>query len=330
MNDELVPLSGKIVLLDSEKVNEGSSVSYTKTVMLTNLELSTSDKVQVVISNEVKSYAGVRMAERYDSGSIDVTEPVKLAAPVASVSSGEVEKNTVVTLSAEDGAVIYYTTDGTTPSKTSKIYKTGLFISENITIKAIAVKTAMKDSNVLSVSYTVKDEDPDEDPRPAKVTATMNGKVITDNSTGSAGYLKFTTATPGAQIYYTTNGNCAMTDEKNRILYEGPIYLEAGKTYYFRVRAYLDGRWSDGLPLHITVKPSDGGTTVPVEPPTPGDTTDPNEPSKPDEPDDSTESSGSDLPGNGVLNPPTGISLSLGIVLLSGAIVVVTCRKKNK
>ncbi|MCI5578543.1 MAG: chitobiase/beta-hexosaminidase C-terminal domain-containing protein, partial [Oscillospiraceae bacterium] len=170
LNDELVPLSGKIVLLDSEKVNEGSSVSYTKTVMLTNLELSVSDNVQVVISNEVKSYAGVRMAERYDSGSIDVTEPVKLAAPVASVSSGEVEKNTVVTLSAEDGAVIYYTTDGTTPSKTSKIYKTGLFISENITIKAIAVKAGMKDSDVLSVSYTIKDEDPDEDPRPAKVT----------------------------------------------------------------------------------------------------------------------------------------------------------------
>lgn len=319
VNDELVTLSGKIVLADSEKVNEGSSVSYTKTVMLKNLKLSTSDKVQVVINNEVKSYAGVRMAERYDSGSIDVTEPVKLAAPVASVSSGEVEKNTVVTLSAEDGAVIYYTTDGTTPSKTSKIYKTGFIISENITIKAIAVKTGMKDSDVLSVSYTVKDEEPDEDPRPAKVTATMNGKEITDNSTVSAGYLKFTTATPGAQIYYTTNGNCAMTDEKNRILYEGPIYLEAGKTYYFRVRAYLDGRWSDGLPLHITVE-SSGGGTVPVEPPTPGETDVPDDPSKPDDPGKPDEPS----------NPDTGVVVSYVAAVIAGATVVVTRRKKNK
>lgn len=70
----------------------------------------------------------------------------------------------------------------------------------------------------------------DDSDRPEKVVATMNGKVITDNSTVSAGYLKFETATEGAKIlYYTTNGNCPIADTENRIEYKRPIYLEAGK-----------------------------------------------------------------------------------------------------
>ncbi len=263
VNDALVILdSNNVILADSEKVNADSEISYTKTVKLAYAGLTTSDKVQVVINTNVKSYAGVHMAERYDSGVMDVTVPVKASAPVASVSGGQVEKNTAVKLTSETaGAVIYYTTDGTEPTTNSAVYSGAILIGESVTIKAIAVKLGMRNSDVLTVNYTVLEEAPEDDgDRPEKVVATMNGRVVTDNSTVSAGYLKFETATAGAKIYYTTNGKCPMADLENRILYTNPIYLEAGKTYYFRVRAY-NGKYSDGLPLHITVKAGDSGNS---------------------------------------------------------------------
>ncbi|MBP0983312.1 MAG: chitobiase/beta-hexosaminidase C-terminal domain-containing protein [Oscillospiraceae bacterium] len=261
VNDTLVTLnSSNVILADSEKVNADSTISYTKTVKLAYPGLTTSDKVQVVINTNVKSYAGVHMAERYDSGVMDVTEPAQAAAPIASVRGGEVEKNTAVKLTSDTaGAVIYYTTDGTEPTTSSAVYSGAILIGESVTIKAIAVKLGMRNSDVLTVNYTVIEEAPAEDSdRPEKVVATMNGKVITDNSTVSAGYLKFETATEGAKIYYTTNGNCPIADIENRIEYTRPIYLEAGKTYYFRVRAY-NGTYSEGLPLHITVKSGSSG-----------------------------------------------------------------------
>ncbi len=280
INDALVTLdSSNVILADSEMVNADSTISYTKTVKLAYPGLTTSDKVQVVINTNVKSYAGVHMAERYDSGVMDVTEPAQAAAPTASVSGGQVEKNTAVKLTSETaGAVIYYTTDGTEPTTSSAVYSGAILIGESVTIKAIAVKLDMRNSDVLTVNYTVIEEAPEDDSdRPEKVVATMNGKVITDNSTVSAGYLKFETAAAGAKIYYTTNGNCPMVDIENRIEYTRPIYLEAGKTYFFRVRAY-NGKYSEGLPLHITVKSGSSGSsgggggyrpTTPTEPTNP-------------------------------------------------------------
>ena len=276
VNDILVTLdSSNVILADSEKVNADSTISYTKTIKLAYPGLTTSDKVQVVINTNVKSYAGVHMAERYDSGVMDVTEPAQAVAPTASVSGGEVEKNTAVKLTSDTaGAVIYYTTDGTEPTTSSAVYSGAILIGESVTIKAIAVKLGIRNSDVLTVNYTVIEEAPEDDSdRPEKVVATMNGKVITDNSAVSAGYLKFETATEGAKIYYTTNGNCPMVDIENRIEYTRPIYLESGKTYFFRVRAY-NGTYSEGLPLHISVKDGSyggsgggsGGTPTTTEP----------------------------------------------------------------
>ena len=70
--------------------------------------------------------------------------------------------------------------------------------------------------------------------------------------TVAPGYLTLQTVTEGAEIWYTTNGNCPRDDLENRILYKEPIYLEPGE-YYFRIRACRNGVYSEGLPLHLTV-----------------------------------------------------------------------------
>ncbi|OMD41270.1 hypothetical protein BSK56_27825, partial [Paenibacillus borealis] len=69
---------------------------------------------------------------------------------------GAVASGTEITLSsATSGAVIYYTTDGTTPTSSSTLYNGAITLTSAKTIKAIAVKPGMTDSLVLSESYTI-------------------------------------------------------------------------------------------------------------------------------------------------------------------------------
>ena len=55
-----------------------------------------------------------------------------------------------------EGAVIYYTTDGTEPTAESREYTAAISVTPPMTLKAIAVKDGMNNSAVASVSYTIK------------------------------------------------------------------------------------------------------------------------------------------------------------------------------
>lgn len=52
-----------------------------------------------------------------------------------------------------DGATIYYTTDGTTPTTSSSVYSSPINVSSTTTIKALATKTDMTDSDVATATY---------------------------------------------------------------------------------------------------------------------------------------------------------------------------------
>lgn len=79
-----------------------------------------------------------------------------VASPVAAPASGEVESGSTVTLtSATAGAVIRYTTDGTTPTAESgTVYSDPITITGETTIKAVAVKDGVV-SEVATFSYTI-------------------------------------------------------------------------------------------------------------------------------------------------------------------------------
>ncbi|MBP1991928.1 chitobiase/beta-hexosaminidase C-terminal domain-containing protein [Paenibacillus eucommiae] len=65
----------------------------------------------------------------------------------------KVPKNSKLKLTAPAGQIIYYTTDGSTPTKNSAQFKGELLITGNMTIKAITDK----DSKVITISYQVED-----------------------------------------------------------------------------------------------------------------------------------------------------------------------------
>ncbi|OBR93301.1 N-acetylmuramoyl-L-alanine amidase LytC precursor [Clostridium ragsdalei P11] len=88
-----------------------------------------------------------------------VTQTVKgdqVAAPTASPAGGAVAEGTTVSLStATDGAAIFYTINGRTPTTSDTYYNGPITINASTTIKAIAVKDGMENSSVMSDSYTI-------------------------------------------------------------------------------------------------------------------------------------------------------------------------------
>ena len=83
-------------------------------------------------------------------------EKETVAAPTFSPAAGAYAAAQAVTIScATDGAAIYYTTDGTEPTTGSTVYSGPISVSETTTIKAIAVKDGMNNSEVASAAYTI-------------------------------------------------------------------------------------------------------------------------------------------------------------------------------
>ncbi|MGZ6800850.1 MAG: DUF7402 domain-containing protein, partial [Mycobacteriaceae bacterium] len=82
----------------------------------------------------------------------DTTAPVVTASPPG----GEYAAGQQITLSANETADIYYTTDGTTPTTASTKYTAPLTLSVGFTLKFIGVDTARNTSAPATQTYTVK------------------------------------------------------------------------------------------------------------------------------------------------------------------------------
>lgn len=125
-----------------EKTENGT---YTYKIDLTNSFGTTSSAKVIVTVTE----AG---AETPD---IPVAETVET--PAFSVPGGAyTEKQTVSITCGTADAAIYYTVDGTEPTKASALYKEAIVIEKTTRLKAIAVKDGMKDSAVASANYTIR------------------------------------------------------------------------------------------------------------------------------------------------------------------------------
>ncbi|HCM92119.1 MAG TPA: hypothetical protein DIS78_06120, partial [Lachnospiraceae bacterium] len=85
-----------------------------------------------------------------------VTGPETIAAPTFDPAPGTYSEAVNVTISCStQDADIYYTTNGTTPTDSSSKYTGPISVSETTTIKAIAVKSGMTNSEVATATYTI-------------------------------------------------------------------------------------------------------------------------------------------------------------------------------
>lgn len=76
-----------------------------------------------------------------------------LSEPLISLKSGRYNGSQTISITADSGASIYYTTDGSTPTTNSAIYNGAITINSSQTIKAFAVKPGFFDSKMVYESY---------------------------------------------------------------------------------------------------------------------------------------------------------------------------------
>lgn len=87
------------------------------------------------------------------SGGGSITIP-SLSVPRLSPSPGAVAQGTLITITAEEGALIYYTLDGSVPTAESTLYTEPIPITEDVTINAIAYKNNVS-SPVATGAYKI-------------------------------------------------------------------------------------------------------------------------------------------------------------------------------
>lgn len=87
---------------------------------------------------------------------IELIQSEQVATPTFSPAPGTYENQVEVAIScATEDASIYYTLDGSEPSNSSTLYTTPIVLTNNTTVKAIAYKDGMQNSEIASASYQI-------------------------------------------------------------------------------------------------------------------------------------------------------------------------------
>jgi hypothetical protein len=172
--------------------------------------------IEITATETIKAIAVATGHTNSEVASVAYTIAPAAATPAASLAVGTYASAQTITLTdATAGAVIYYTTNGTTPTTASTRYTAPIKVTATETIKAIAVATGHTNSEVASVAYTIA---------PAAATPAASLAVGTY---ASAQTVTLTDATAGAVIYYTTNGTTPTTASTK---YTAPIKVTATET----------------------------------------------------------------------------------------------------
>jgi hypothetical protein len=166
-----------------------------------------------------------------DDMSVTVSLPV-VATPTITPNGGSfstIDPPPSVTLAtATTGAELRYTVDGSEPTASSTLYSGAFTISANTTLKAKGFKADHTASGTATATFTFT--------TPTVATPTFSPGSSTYTTAQS---VTISTATSGADIYYTTDGSDPTTGST---LYSTPVNV--GVTTTLKARAYKSG-WND-------------------------------------------------------------------------------------
>lgn len=133
--------------------------------------------------------------------------------PRCDLESCTLDKKTDIHLFAEEGAEIYYTTDGTTPSKISSKYDGKITIDKNTFLQYIAVSPNKNASDVMSCSYLLISSEDDDGALVIKKDTYTVDRGKTEKITY---FLSHSNPQIGVQ-YYSLNEEIASIDEEGII-----------------------------------------------------------------------------------------------------------------
>ena len=138
----------------------------------------------------------------------------RLTPPVFSLKSGLYQNTQTLTLTAEEGTVIRYTTDGTFPTRQNGVvYQEPVIVKNTMKVRAFAMKADWGDSDIAEANYTIAD--------------TLASPVFTPK-TGSFADTQsvvLSVSEPGVFIRYTTDGSAPSCT--GGILYSSPVQVSS-------------------------------------------------------------------------------------------------------
>ncbi|MGN0701051.1 MAG: chitobiase/beta-hexosaminidase C-terminal domain-containing protein [Oscillospiraceae bacterium] len=250
---ETLDLTGGNLILSYEQSTDEIPLTDSKVKVVGDLSsLGTKTITVTYLAEQGEAKDGVVLSKTFE---VTVDPAGQVSAPVFSPNGGTFSSPQEVTITtATDGAKIYYTTDGSEPSANSTLYNGAFTVSENTTVKAIAVKENWADSSVVSAEYIIAVSAPEISP---------NGGTFSKSQE-----VTITTATEGAEIYYTLDGTDPTADST---LYEGAFTLT--KTTTVKAKAFKSGMAdSEVVTATFTKKSNGGGGYVPNRPVAPTET----------------------------------------------------------
>lgn len=229
---------GKGIVLDADQYSYGSNVTF-KMMACPVVDTSADTKVLNVkkkSSNVVSFFYSIAEQNQVET---PTSYPETSQGNPLKIKKGD----QIVLACATSGAEIYYTTDGNTPdiSKEEQKY-TSVIKAEGsyggfFTVKAVAHKEGMKDSAVATFVYQIEEQE---------VVGGITATPGTQNHVIAGDKIILSAVTPGAEIFYTTDGSAPeveITVNGSEISYDyseptrkydsaSPVVVPEGKGYF--------------------------------------------------------------------------------------------------
>ena len=165
--------------------------------------------------SSTKGFKAIATAPGYSKSAVtSASYTIAVPTPIFTPKGGTYTSVQSITITdSMPGASIHFTTDGTTPTTASNLYGGPITVLTTQTIKAMAVASGYSNSAVNSATYTIAAASPVFSPKGGTYTSAQSVTV--------------TDSTPGAVIYYTTDGSTPTTSSKQ---YSGAIDVSSSQT----------------------------------------------------------------------------------------------------
>ena len=165
----------------------------------------------------------------------------QVATPTFDPVAGEVEMGTEVTFNCStEGVTYYYTTDGTEPT-TSSASGSSYTVNSSVTLKVIAVKSGMENSEVATATYTIAKNNPNLAFSETNVTANIGESFTPPTLSYAEGY-------DGTITYSSSNSAITVNAETGEVSFDASA---AGKTTTITATASETDNFSAGTTSYV-------------------------------------------------------------------------------